>query len=372
MPIRICHVIAGLSVGGAETVLLRLILSQPDSTYHHSVVALTPGGAMRPQFDAAGIPVVELNFSRAPLGSFFRLIRLLRKSRPAIVHTWLYHADLIGGIAARLAGVGPVVWCVHSTDFTSTRWSRTVLLRRLCAFISGAVPRAVVYVARSAQELHVRLGYRVRRSAVIPNGFSCQQAPPLPEIVRLRPPGPAAIVGWVGRYSPDKDIPCFLNALQLLAGAEPNFAVVMVGSGLDKTNAALIAAIKERSLERHISLLGLRPDVASCLASFNIFCLSSRSEAFPLVLGEAMAAGLPCVSTDVGDVRLLLGDTGLIVPPEDPAALASALGEMLALPGFARSELGARAAARIRSEYSLASTSRQYRSLYVELLGSTS
>ena len=367
-PIRICHVIAGLSVGGAETVLLRMILSQPDAAFHHSVIALTPGGTMRPQFESAGIPVIEMNFSRAPVSSFFRLIRVLRKSRPDIVHTWLYHADLIGGIAAKLAGVGPVVWCVHSTDFTSTRWSRTVLLRRLCALVSSTIPRAVVYVARSAQELHMRLGYRVRRMAVIPNGFSCQKAQPLSEITSLRAPGQAAIIGWVGRHNPDKDIPCFLNALQLLAGAGRKFTVVMVGRGLEMANTALTASIKERSLEQHISLFGLRSDVASCLAAFDIFCLSSCSEAFPLVLGEAMAAELPCVSTDVGDVRFLLGDTGLIVQPEDPAALARALGEMLSLPGSARIEMGRRASARIRSDFSLASTCLHYRSLYAELL----
>lgn len=368
-PVRICYVIAGLDVGGAEMSLLRLILSQSDSLYHHTVVVLTPGGKLLPRFEAAKIEVVELSFARSPTRSFLKLIRILQGLRPDLVHTWLYHADLIGGIAAKLAGVGPVVWCVHSTNFQSSRWDRTLLLRRLCALVSRWIPRAIVFVAQSARALHVRLGYKARLMMVIPNGFVVRPVPPSPETARLRSLyGTAGVIGWVGRYNPDKDIGCFLDALRLLANGGTHFTAVMVGSGLEGTNVELAALIKTRSLGDRIHLLGLRADVTSCLASFDIFCLSSRSEAFPLVLGEAMAASLPCVATDVGDVGYLLGDAGRIVPPRDAAALAEGLRGMLGLQETARREIGERAAARIRTHFSMESTGLQYSRMYEEVL----
>lgn len=155
----------------------------------------------------------------------------------------------------------------------------------------------------------------------------------------------------------------FLNAIALLRRSYPEAHFLMCGREITLDNVALRALIEESDLP-HIHLLGERSDVPHLLCAMDMLCSSSFSEGFPNVLGEAMAAGLPCVATDVGDSARIVGDTGFVVPPRDPQALVEALGKLLRMNGRERGELGQRARQRIEQHYSLTSVVHTYQDLY--------
>lgn len=355
--LHVVHVVTGFQVGGAEMALYRLVSAPQAGAYRHTVVGLTPEGGMQARFREAGVELVVLDFRDRPLASFLQLLRLLRARRPDIVQTWLYHADLLGGLAARLAGIRSVIWGIHTTHMAGAPRA-TAAVRRCCAWLSHWVPHTIICVAEAARCEHVRLGYDPTRIVVVPNGFDLSRLSASPgQRQQLRAAcgigDDEIVVGTVGRFNADKDHRNFVSAVAQLAQHDRRLRFLMVGKGLEPGNAELADWIAASGQAQRFILLGERDDVPACLAAMDLFCLSSRTEAFPLAVGEAMAMGLPVVSTDVGDVARLLGDAGAIVPAGDPAALAAALARLLQLPPDERRRIGRYGQARIGSEFSI-------------------
>jgi glycosyltransferase involved in cell wall biosynthesis len=332
----VLHIITGLADGGAEAVLYRLCTH--DTKNRHVVVSLMDAGKYGPLLQTAGVEVHCLHMPRGRVtaGGLWRLWRLLRTQRPSVVQTWMYHADLVGGVLARLAGVPALCWGIHNTSLepgSSTR--STIWVARICAWLSRWLPRAIVSCSRESVRVHRALGYAARKFFVIPNGYDLTRfAPDAAARVRLRAEwgieDETPLIGMVARFDPQKDHATLIDALARLAHAGSRFACVLVGTGVDPGNAALREAIAAAGLETSVRLVGRRDDVPAVMNALDVHVLSSRSEAFPNVLAEAMACGTPCVTTDVGDAALIVGDTGWVVPPRDPDALARALAEALA------------------------------------------
>lgn len=370
---HILHVITGLETGGAEMALYRLIRASRGSQYGHTVIALTPGGGLYPRFVAAGIRVVELDMRRSPLSSLLRLFRLVRAVRPDVVQTWLYHADLLGGLAARLAGNRGIIWGVRTTDVDGGCARTTTLVRKLCAWLSRSVPRRIVCVAEAARRSHALIGYDAARMVVVGNGFDlaalaagrsrrdCLRAQHAIQPEHI-------VVGTLGRFNLDKDHASFVKAAGLLAAQDPRLRFLMVGQDLDSGNLELMRWIRDTGHPERFVLLGERSDAAVCLSAMDIFCLSSRTEAFPNVVGEAMALGLPCVATDVGDVAMLMADTGVLVPKGDPPALARGVMRLVGLGAGYRDQLGWRARERIRTGFTVDCMRARFERLYEEVM----
>lgn len=369
---KVLHVISGLKVGGAEMVLLRLITSSRGRPYSHSVIALTPGGGMRQRFADAAVDVIELDFKRNPLVAFIRLIKLISRRQPDIVQTWMYHADLLGGVAARLAGCTNVIWGVRTTDVQAGGSRATTLLRTLCAKLSNRVPRFIVCAAQASKSSHAAVGYDARRMVVVPNGFDLSRltASANQRSVLRATCGFAdnhLVVGMLGRFNRAKDPKNFVLAAGLVAKRFANVRFLMVGRDIDDSNDELRTWIAETGNADRFVLLGERSDVPICLAAMDLFCLSSRTEGFPNVIGEAMAMRLPCVSTDVGDAALLLAETGIVVPKESPEALASGLSKVVGMSDEERRQLGEKACARVHAEFSMERARDRFESLYEKL-----
>lgn len=369
---RILHVIAGLAVGGAETALFRLVAGESGGAYRHIVVTLTPGGAVARALVDAGIELHELDLRRNPVRGFAQLIRLLRRVRPDVVQTWMYHADLLAGVAARMTGCRNVIWGIRTTELTAGDARTTAWIRAICARLSHRVPAAIVCVAEAARGAHVRDGYDASRMSVIPNGYDTTALAPSPDArTRLRAACSIGahdlVVGTVGRFNASKDPGNFVAAAGLLAAQHPRLRFMMVGRGFDAANAELAHWIERTGCPDRFLLLGERMDVAGCLSAMDVFCLPSRAEAFPNVVGEAMAVALPCVVTDVGDAARLVADTGVVVPRENAAALAAGIASLLQLTPQARQELGRAARARIVASFSLERSREQFHALYRRL-----
>ena len=170
MPV-VLHVISGLKVGGAEMFLHRLILNSRGGEFTHAVVALHTEGSMRQRFINAGIELIVLDFKRSPVLNFYRLISLIRKKRPDIVQTWMYHADLLAGVAARLARNSNVIWGVRGSAIPQSGISWTRMVVTFCSWVSYFLPRVIVCCAESARIAHVKKGYDQSKMIVIPNGY---------------------------------------------------------------------------------------------------------------------------------------------------------------------------------------------------------
>jgi len=369
---HVVHIIIGLKVGGAEQMLRRMVLSQRDasSTMQCTVISLTSIGSIGESLRRSDIRVISMGL-RSALGIpllFWRLARLLDALKPEIVQTWMVHADLIGGLAARLAGIRAVVWGVRRTDYALTPWS-TRVFRWTCARLSRTLPDTIVCAAESARRAQVAAGYDASRMVVIPNGFDLDLLKPDAAArahirceFRIAPN--ALVVGCVGRYDPAKDHANFIAAAGRGALQHEDLLFLMIGRGLDEHNQELMNLIDATGMRHRFLLLGERADVGDCMNAMDIFVLSSRTEAFPNVVGEAMAVGLPCVVTDVGDAATIVGDAGVVTKPEDPQALADAILQLASLHPAERVALGQRARARISKEYSLQASASRFAALY--------
>lgn len=332
---RICHIITGLNDGGAEAVLYRLCTS--DTENRHVVISLMDEGKYGPLLRAAGVEVYALGMPRrkVTIGALFRLWRLLRSVRPDVVQTWMYHADLVGGVVARFAGVSTVCWGIRHTTLELGLTPRTtIMVARTCAGLSHWIPTAIVSCSHEAARVHQALGYAARKFVVVPNGYDLERFSPDAEArERLRAEwgvdAQTPLIGMVARFDPQKDHANLLAALGLLKQQGVKFRCVLVGTGMDNTNEDLTKRIAEAGLDEYVYLLGPRDDIPAIMNTLDVHVLSSAGEAFPNVLAEAMACGTPCVTTDVGDAALIVGETGWVVPPKDSRALTEALVDAL-------------------------------------------
>ncbi len=371
----IAHVIIGLNRGGAEMMLRRLI--EADLTLcaknEYCVISLTDLGFHGEPLQRQGIPVYAMGL-RSPLGLLnvcLCLILLFRKLKPDVVQTWMVHSDLIGGIAARFAGIEHVIWGVRTTDYNLESRS-TRVLRWLCARLSRVIPSKIVSAAQASLESSLEVGYSAKKLMVIPNGFDVSalhnylgKGKAIREQIGVQPDN--LVIGCMGRYNPAKDHVNFVRAAALIASKYPTCFFLMVGSNLTPSNAELMAHIMATGFVDRFVLLGERPDPAACLDAMDIFVLSSCTEGFPNVLGEAMAMGVPCVSTDVGDAAVLLGDTGELVPLRNSTALAGAVERLVAMPLAERKALGYKGRQRLEQDFSIATAARRFNDLYSTL-----
>ncbi len=376
MTFRIAHVATGLGVGGAETTLLNLLTRLDRREFECQVFSLSSEAPLAESMRALGVPVHLLGMRPGvpdPRG-YLALGRHLRRFAPDLIQTWMYHADFLGGLAAPLAGRPPVVWGVHLTvaDRRGLK-PATRLIIRLNAWLSRRLPAAIVCCAEAARRTHAALGYDASRMIVIPNGVDLDRFRPDPGArARLRAalglPADALLIGMAARFDPHKDHRNFLRAAAILHAAQPEVHFVLWGKEITPHNAALTAEIETGGLQGVVHLLGLRADAPALNAGLDLAALSSWGEAFPLVLVEAMACGVPCVATEVGDAAQIVGETGRLVPPRDPQALARAWLEMLQLSPSERQARGRAARQRVEALYSLDRMVQAYARLYADII----
>jgi glycosyltransferase involved in cell wall biosynthesis len=377
---KIVHVINGLDIGGAETMMLRLLSRCDRQLYDFEVISLTDLGVIADDLRALNIPVRALGMRRdATLpnpAAIFGLQRWLRRSKPDLVQTWMYHANLIGGLAAKMAVRAPLIWGIRQTnvDLVSVRL-RTSLIAKGAALLSNVLPDHILYNSHVSRRAHGALGYADKRAGVIPNGFDLEVFKPDPaarSAIRgeLGLDNDTPLVGLIARYDPQKDHATFIAAVGLVHSQHPGAHFLAAGLGVDAGNDNIMAAIDKAGIADHCHLLGHRSDIPGLMAALDIACSSSMGEGFPNTVGEAMACGVPCVVTDVGDSAHIVGDTGKVAPPGNSAALAQGLSTLLSLPPAERHALGLSARQRIGSEFSLATTAQAYQNLWRTMTGS--
>ncbi|MCH1516319.1 MAG: glycosyltransferase [Alphaproteobacteria bacterium] len=331
----ILHVITSLKDGGAEGVLYRLCTH--DKMHSHVVISLMDEGKYGPMLRSKGIEVITLGM-RPNLPSpvaLIKLIQLFRNYNPNVVQTWMLHADLIGGIAARIARRKAIIWGIRQTILEPGKSKiTTIWIAKLLAKLSWWMPTLIAVCAHRAIDVHEALGYERAKMRYIPNGYNLAGfTRRLDEACTLRAQwdvGPnIPLIGTVGRYDPYKDYTNLLHALGLLRSRNISLLCVFVGTNLDSENQEFLAQIQHLGLKETVMLFGRRTDIPAVMSALDLHVLSSSAEAFPNVVAEAMACETPCVVTDVGDAAHIVGNTGWVVPPRDPEALANSIEKAL-------------------------------------------
>lgn len=376
MPIKITFIITNLATGGAEIMLLKLLQQLNRDRFEPTVISLMGLGEVGPRIAALGIPVHSMNMHLGvpnPL-KVVMLIRLLRRLKPDLVQTWMYHADLLGGLAARVAGCRLIIWCLRQSNLSKAVNKRATLwVVAACAMISRWLPMHVLSCSKRAKIVHAAKGYQQEKIHVIPNGFELDRfnvdALARHSVrVELGLPVDAPLVGLIARYDPQKNHMGFVQAAALLHAEMPDVHFLLAGTGVDMQNASLQTAIVEWGLLGHMHLLGRRDDVPRLMAALDVLASPSHGEAFPNVLGEAMACGVPCVVTNAGDSAEIVGETGRVVPTGDMQGLARELIGVLQLTPAEKIKLGSKARARVAAEYEIGHVAGLYQAFYERVL----
>ena len=369
------HVITGLETGGAERMLYRLLAEQVKSSIEPTVVSLMGNGVWGIPIKELGIPVytVGMDQGKPSLLALRRLRKLTAELGPDLIHSWMYHANIATLFSTILQNHCPIVWHVHhsANGLQHEKWL-TIGVVYLGATLSRTVER-IVYCGPQTAQQHERLGYDSTRTQVIPNGTDCTEYRPNPStrmLIRyeLGITEHVPVVGHVARLHPMKDQGNLLRAANIVWQEYPDVHFVFAGRDVTNTNEVLEKLLEELRFPSQVHLLGERRDIPSLMTSFDVFTLSSlRSESFPLVLGEAMATEVPCVTTNVGDAPWIVGETGKVVSPNDSNALARSIIELLSLPVDVFAETGRLARQRIVNEFSIQSVAQKFAGLYEEV-----
>jgi glycosyltransferase involved in cell wall biosynthesis len=354
-------VIPGLGLGGAEAMLTSLATASGRRTAP-IVVDLLSGGVHSGRLRAAGIPIYELGV-RGPVSflvALRKLVRLIRELRPDVVQGWMYYGDLAAALALGRSGrreATRLCWGVRCSDMDLSNYGFALRYAvRACRRFSH-MPDAIIANSDAGARVHQALGYRPDALRVIENGIDTDRFRPdkaaraeTRQALGIAPD--ASVIVLPARVDPMKDHDTFLAALERL----PDVTAVVVGLGTER-------------LPEHPNLIGLGPrsDMAALYNAADLMVLSSAyGEGFSTVLGEAMACGLPAVVTDVGDSARIVADTGTVVPPRDPAALAHAIAAFFAKPAAERAALGQAARARMVHDFSLGRALERFETLYLE------
>ncbi|MFO1022423.1 MAG: glycosyltransferase [Planctomycetales bacterium] len=363
-PIPIAFCITELDPGGAERAFVRLVLGLNRAEWDPQVYCLSNGGVMTAPLLEAGIPITCLNARNSmDLSVIFKLTRALKQQRPKILQTYLFHANLLGRIAGKLAGVPRIVSGIRVAERRSSwylrldRWTEFLVDNHVC--VSQAV------ATHSMQHA----GLSPAKIEVIPNGVDFEkfaQAEPL-DRASLGVPSDAFVFLTVGRLDPQKGIFDLLQAFEMVRAKSPAVHLLIVGQGAEKEQ--IEEWIRARQMGNCVQLLGYRDDVPRLMKTADVFVLSSLWEGMPNVLLEAMAAGLPVISTRVEGVEdlILPGETGISVHSGACGELADAMQQAIGK-RVASKEMAEKAAQKVRAEFTWPQAISRYEDLYRRLL----
>ena len=336
---RIVHVITGLGDGGAEAVLYRMVTSNKLAE-EHIVISLLEKSKYGDPLENNKIRVyyMDIGLKLNIILKFYSLYLLLKELKPDVIQTWMYHSDFLGGILGRLSGCKNIVWGIYCTDFTfkGTKFL-TILIIFINAFLSRVIPKKIISCSKEGIITHKQYGFDSTKLVYIPNGiphetFTIDTNSNNDIRYELNIDKKDVILGIVGRYSPMKDHLNFIKALEKLSHKKKEFTAIFIGENLDENNKFLVNQLQEYNLIGKVRLLGKRSDVPKLMNLMDLKILSSSfGEGQPNVLCESMLSGTPCITTDVGDSKIIVDSHGWVVPPRDHERLCEQMLESIDL-----------------------------------------
>ena len=375
---KVLHFITGIGGGGAENFLRSLVANMQGSRWQTVIVVVRvhPHEAFAEELRAMGCIIHDLDATALlKPGVWLAVRRIIAQERPDVVQTWMHHADFIGGLAAYAAGAHGVVWGVRATEVHRNPGDsalKTFLFHQALRWSAKLLPKRIIANSTVAMAVHEAMGYPRSKMVWVPNGVNAQRFAPNAAAkaetrAQLDIPAQALVVGFVGRFHPVKDLTCFFKAAALVQAQRAEVHCVLVGGREDELYPAAKAAYEQLPYRDQVHFVSFGSATERYYPAFDVFTLCSSSEAFPNVVLEAMATGVPCVTTNAGDCATMLKNLGEVVPCGDATALASGWLKMLALSVDERAELAERSRARALADYSMERAARQFMDVYEEV-----
>tara|TARA_Y100001968_G_C19454442_1_gene771576 strand:- start:17550 stop:18683 length:1134 start_codon:yes stop_codon:yes gene_type:complete len=373
--LRIIHIITSLEANGAQLMMLRLIEQLKRQGFSIKVISLTSKVPLLERFESIGIKVSVIDFSRFNI--FYNLYLLLieiSNFKPSIVQTWMYHADLLGGFISKILGIKKIFWNIRHSDIDHKGMKiTTIVISRICAFTSYFIPDKIISNSYRAIQIHKSIGYCDNKFIYIPNGFAYNKSGNsnnkyLDLRSSLYLSKSDIIVGSLARYHNQKDYPNLLKSAREVLDYRRDIHFVLCGNNVNYSNIQLTELINKLKINKNIHLLDYQKDIQNILTQLDLLVSSSSyGEGFPNVIGEAMLMGTPCISTDVGDSRLIIRDDRFIVPPSNSKLLSQAILNFISLSSTEKIDIGIRGNKIIIDNYSLKSVLLKYLHVYHSL-----
>lgn len=368
---RILHIINDLNTGGAE-VLLYKILKNSSTDDDFFIITLKEKGKIGQKIVDLGFTIYELKINRFNfLFKFIQLVNVILKFNPNVIHTWMYHSNLIGGFAAKFHRLSRIIWSIHHNDLSpSLNKKATIFIAYLGGLFSKWVPHKIICVSEKVFITHSNFGYDIQKLVIINNGVDTNEFYFNPEcrntfLKQFNFSENDYLVGFFGRFDPIKNWKGFLRSCKLLIDKsdDKNIKIIMGGSNMDSNNLELISFLDSLKIKNEVLLLGLRDDMQKILSSIDIVVNTSFNESFSLILAEAMACELLCVSTIEGDPCNIVGEIGIRKSFQSDEEIAQDIFSALIK---SRKSNNSRSLARerIKSLFDLQKTIREYNQVY--------
>lgn len=326
---KIIHIISTLSSGGSEGVLFKLITTNKNNK--HYVISLSKGGFYSHKLKKSKIKIYHLDFTsiKNTFFSIYKIKKTFDKIKPDIIQTWLYHADLIGGLVGKICNINKIYWGIRGSYYTQLTSFRTKIIIKVCSLLSYWIPDKIISNSRFAQKIHINNGYNKKKFVTIFNGYETKKISKdkifFSNLLKKKIKKNFTYLSMIARYDKHKDHENLFRALDIVKSKGYKFYLLLAGYNINDKNILLTKKIKQYNLVGNIFLLGERNDVSKILPNIDINILSSVSESFPNVIAEAMIASVPCISTNVGDAKYIIGDTGWVVPSKNSLKLANSI-----------------------------------------------
>jgi glycosyltransferase involved in cell wall biosynthesis len=281
----------------------------------------------------------------------------------------MYHANIFGGIAAYLAKSQNIIWSIRRSEYTRNESLSTFVVMKIGAMLSSIIPKAIVHVAESGLKNHQKYGYKSNNTLVIPNGFDLEKLK-YDQIARkkirneLNLNDDQILIGCVGRFHVSKGYEMLISSSVNVLKLHKNVKYLLIGRNLDKQNSILMEWINKTGFSENFIMVGEKHNIHEYMNAMDVFCLSSITEGFPNVLGEAMASSLPCVATCVGDVEKITGNSAILVEPNNNEVLTKGLNKILSMDNKKRKIMGTKGRRKIEKEYPINLICEKYYNLY--------
>lgn len=365
----IAHLIIGLAKGGAETALYQVLKYQVDFSLEHRVISLGAAHYYEPLIRELGVELIDLDLRRHP----FKTLVQAGKAIQGVdcLCCWMYHANFIGYYFARCLHIPRLIWCIrHANLDTAVNKKTTLWISEQCAKRSKKVD-VIAYNGIAARKVHEEKGYSCENGKTLDNGCDCEAFAPIIDAKKdlckeLGVPESKKIILSITKDYAIKDVPGFIRAFGMLHKIEQNAIAVVCGYGITAVNDSLKMICKEQGLilGKDIFLLGLRHDIPRLLSACDLYVLHSLGEAFPNTLLQAMACECLCLTTDVGDARLILAQDDQVVPSGDTEALFQNMERLLRLSKKKDKELRKQNRKRAREAFDIRRVIAQYEAMF--------
>ena len=357
---KVAHLIGSLSIGGAERMLQRLAIEHvKENDVSVIVISMTNIGEPGLVLKSHGIQVESLNMTGlwSAFTGFVKLLMLLWNFSPNVLQTWLYWADLMGGVASKFCRIDAVIWNIRCTHFGDGRW--TGHLVKLNARLSKWLPTSIICCGYTAMKFHRDQNFDGSKMVVLPNGYDLEFfSKNRFENVANNNKRNVKIVS-IGRMDILKNYPLLIEAANLVLEKNRNVHFTIIGRNCT-TDPSLAHLISKFQIGDNFKLREEMADVREPLNAADLFVSSSVSEGFPNVVAEAMAMEVPCIVTDAGDAAIIVGETGIVVPVDDATALAEGILKLAYLSRDERVALGAAARKCILKNYEMGHVAKLY------------